>query len=183
MTKKQLEDMVFGIKKPNLKESEVRLLLNKEDNLIKPISKAQPVAQAKPQSVAQVKPQRVAQAKPQLVAQAVAQGSWVAQEGTQKVAQDRPQRVAQAKSQQVVQAKSQQVARVVSQEEKSSIRKYVDELKDQISKINGVENKKKFVRGIGWGIMTIKTGKQTYLRGVKKLGGKKEVLYIGNATN
>ena len=212
MTKKQLEDMVNGIQKPILKESEVKLLLNKEDTFIKPIPRPQIVAQPRPQRVehlivAQPRPQRVAQLKPevvaqvekQVVAQEVAQVTWVAQEMPKPVAQPRPQPVAQPRPQVVAQNRPQPVAQprpqVVAQNRPQSIlprvkdseelliEKDVNGLKDQIFQIEGVEERKKFIKDIGWGVMGEKRGKKYYLFGAKKISGRKYKLYIGNATN
>ena len=175
MTKKQLEDMVNGIQKPILKESEVKLLLNKEDTFIKPIPR--------PQIVAQPRPQQVAQVKPQQVAQSVAQVPWVAQDRPQSVAQPKPQVVAQPKPQVVAQSKLQPVAQRIKDSEELLIEKDVNELKDQIFQIQGVDARKKFIRDIGWGVLGEKRGKKYYLFGAKKISGKKYKLYIGNATN
>lgn len=200
MTPKQLESLVNGIQKPNLMESEVRLLLNKEDAYIKPIPKPHTVEQPMPQKVAQnnSKPvaqrvaQKVAQEKSKSVAQEVAQVSWVAQVVPQKVAQtkskvvaqDRPQMVAQSKLKVVAQSKSKvaQNGRIKDKNE-LLIEKYVNELKAQISKIQGVDERKRFIRDVGWGVMTEKRGRKYYLFGAKKLGGRKYKLYVGNATN
>jgi hypothetical protein len=199
MTKKQLEDLVNGTQKPNLLESEVKLLLNKEDAYIKSIPRPQPVAQPRPQPVAQPyhkpvaqpKPQPVAQPRPQPVAQEVAQVVRVAQEVPQKVAQpkqqpvaqDRPQVVAQPKPQPVAQNRPQSITPRVKDSEELLIDKDVNELKDKIFQIEGVEERKKFIRDIGWGVMGEKRGKKYYLFGAKKISGRKYKLYIGNATN
>jgi hypothetical protein len=199
MTKKQLEDLVNGTQKPNLLESEVKLLLNKEDAYIKSIPRPQPVAQPRPQPVAQPyhkpvaqpKPQPVAQPRPQTVAQEVAQVVRVAQEVPQKVAQpkqqpvaqDRPQVVAQPKPQPVAQNRPQSITPRVKDSEELLIDKDVNELKDKIFQIEGVEERKKFIRDIGWGVMGEKRGKKYYLFGAKKISGRKYKLYIGNATN
>ena len=196
MTKKQLEDMVNGIHKPILKESEVKLLLNKEDTFIKPIPRPQIVAQPRPQRVehlivAQPRPQRVAQLKPevvaqvekQVVAQEVAQVTWVAQEMPKPVAQPRPQPVAQPRPQVVAQNRPQSILPRVKDSEELLIEKDVNGLKDQIFQIEGVEERKKFIKDIGWGVMGEKRGKKYYLFGAKKISGRKYKLYIGNATN
>ena len=196
MTKKQLEDMVNGIQKPILKESEVKLLLNKEDTFIKPIPRPQIVAQPRPQRVehlivAQPRPQRVAQLKPevvaqvekQVVAQEVAQVTWVAQEMPKPVAQPRPQPVAQPRPQVVAQNRPQSILPRVKDSEELLIEKDVNGLKDQIFQIEGVEERKKFIKDIGWGVMGEKRGKKYYLFGAKKISGRKYKLYIGNATN
>lgn len=203
MTKKQLEDIVNGVRKPNLKESEVKLLLNKEDANIVFISRPQPVAQPYYKPVAQPKPQPVAQVKPQPVAKEVAQVTWVAQEVAQKVAQTKPKPVAQVKPQVVAQPKPKPVAQdrpqVVAQpkskpvvqstsprikdSEELLIEKDVNELKNQIFQIEGVEERKKFIKDIGWGVMGEKRGKKYYLFGAKKISGRKYKLYIGNATS
>lgn len=183
MTKKQLEDLVNGTQKPNLLESEVKLLLNKEDAYIKSIPRPQPVAQPRPQPVAQV--------KPKVVAQQVAQVTMVAQDVPQKVAQlkpnvvaqDRPKVVAQPKPQVVAQNRPQSTTPRVKDSEELLIDKDVNELKDQIFQIEGVEERKKFIKDIGWGVMGEKRGKKYYLFGAKKISGRKYKLYIGNATN
>jgi hypothetical protein len=133
MTTKQLEDLVNGIKKPNLSENEVKSLLNKEDTNIKPMLKSQPVAQVK----------------------------------TEVVAQHRRQFL---------------VPRVKDSEE-LLIDKDVNRLKDKIFQIDGVEERKKFIREIGWGIIGEHRGKKYYLYGAKKIRGRKYKLYIGNATS
>jgi hypothetical protein len=199
MKKKQLEDMVNGIQRPNLIDSEVKLLLNKEDANIKPIPRPQPVAQPRPQPVAQPyhkpvaqpKPQPVAQVKPKVVAQEVAQDTWVAQDVAKvvaqpkptPVAQDRPQVVAQSKPKPVAQRRLQSTLPRVKDSEELLIDKDVNELKDQIFQIQGVEERKKFIKDIGWGVMGEKRGKKYYLFGAKKISGRKYKLYIGNATN
>jgi hypothetical protein len=191
MTKKQLEDLVNGTQKPNLLESEVKLLLNKEDAYIKSIPRPQPVAQPRPQPVAQPYHKPVAQPRPQPVAQEVAQVVRVAQEVPQKVAQpkqqpvaqDRPQVVAQPKPQPVAQNRPQSITPRVKDSEELLIDKDVNELKDKIFQIEGVEERKKFIRDIGWGVMGEKRGKKYYLFGAKKISGRKYKLYIGNATN
>jgi hypothetical protein len=191
MTKRQLEDLVNGTKKPNLLESEVKLLLNKEDAYIKSIPKPQPVAQLRPQPVAQPKPQPVAQVKPKVVAQEVAQVTWVAQEVAKVVAQPKPKPVAQNRPQVVAQTKPKPVAQKrpqftsprVKDSEELLIDKDVNELKDQIFQIEGVEERKKFIKDIGWGVMGEKRGKKYYLFGAKKISGRKYKLYIGNATS
>jgi hypothetical protein len=58
----------------------------------------------------------------------------------------------------------------------------VEIFKEQIFQIDGVEARKKFVRDIGWGILTEKRGKKYYLFGAKKINRKKYKLYIGNVT-
>lgn len=183
MTKKQLEDMVNGVQKPVLKESEVKLLLNKEDANIIPI--------ARPQTVAQPKPQQVAQVKLQVVAKEVAQVTWVAQEVAQKVvqpntksvAQDRPQVVAQPKSKSVAQSKPVPTSPRIKDSEELLIDKDVNKFKEELFQIQGVEERKKFIKDIGWGVMGEKRGKKYYLFGAKKISGRKYKLYIGNATN
>jgi len=187
MTKKQLEDMVNGVQKPNLKESEVKLLLNKEDANIVPIPRPQPVAQPYYKPVAQPKPQPVAQVKLKVVAKEVAQVTRVAQEVAQKVAQPNTKPVAQDRPQVVAQSKPKPVAQPTSPRIKDSeellIEKDVNELKDQIFQIEGVEERKKFIKDIGWGVMGEKRGKKYYLFGAKKISGRKYKLYIGNATS
>ena len=195
MTKKQLEDMVNGVQKPNLKENEVRLLLNKEDANIIPIARPQIVAQPYHKPVAQPKPQVVAQVKPKVVKQKVAQVPWVAQVVAQQVAQSEPKPVAQFRPKPVAQDRPQQVAQSkpkpvaqnrplrVKDSEELLIDKDVNELKDQIFQIQGVEERKKFIKDIGWGVMGEKRGKKYYLFGAKKISGRKYKLYIGNATN
>ena len=195
MTKKQLEEMVNGVQKPNLKENEVRLLLNKEDANIIPIARPQIVAQPYHKPVAQPKPQVVAQVKPKVVKQKVAQVPWVAQVVAQQVAQSEPKPVAQFRPKPVAQDRPQQVAQSkpkpvaqnrplrVKDSEELLIDKDVNELKDQIFQIQGVEERKKFIKDIGWGVMGEKRGKKYYLFGAKKISGRKYKLYIGNATN
>jgi len=85
MTKKQLESLVNGIKKPNLKSSEVVSLLDRDDFDFEPIDRALVLPDDKV----------VAQFKPHKVAQRVAQTSRVAQSVSQKVAQSVTQSVAQ----------------------------------------------------------------------------------------
>ena len=191
MTAKQLESLVNGIPKPNLIESEVKLLLNKEDAYIKPIPRPQAVAQPYHKPVAQLKPQPVAQVKPKVVAQEVAQATWVAQDVAKVVAQakpkvvaqDRPQVVAQPKSKPVAQNRPKSTSARVKDSEELLIDKDVNELKDQIFQIDGVEERKKFIKDIGWGTTCEKRGKKYYLFGAKKISGRKYKLYIGNATN
>ena len=189
MTKKQLEDMVNGVQKPNLKENEVKLLLNKEDANIIPIPRPQTVAQPYYKPVAQPKPQPVAQVKKQVVAKKVAQVVKVAQEVAQKVAQLNPKPVAQDRPQVVAQPKPVEQSKIVptspriKDSEELLIDKDVNDLKDQIFQIQGVEERKKFIKDIGWGVMGEKRGKKYYLFGAKKISGRKYKLYIGNATN
>ena len=199
MTNKQLQELVNGTKKPILSEKEVKLLLNKEDAHIKSIPRPEPVAQPRSQPVAQPRPQPVAQPRPQpvaqvelkVVAQEVAQVTWVAQNvpqkvaqpKTQPVAQDRPQAVAQPKPKPVAQNRPQSILPRVKDSEELLIDKDVNELKDQIFQIEGVEERKKFIKNIGWGVMGEKRGKKYYLFGAKKISGRKYKLYIGNATN
>jgi hypothetical protein len=102
----------------------------------------------------------VAQKETQRVAQSVAQASRVAQEAPKIVAQNSPKKVAQI----------------------TIADKDVEILKEQIFQIDGVEARKKFVKEIGWGILTERRGKKYYLFGAKKIDGKKYKLYIGNAT-
>ena len=214
MTKKQLEDMVNAIQKPNLKESDVRLLLNKEDANIKPIPRFQPtaqpfrkpveqpshkpVAQEKIKPVAQELSKPVAQVKTKPVAQEVAQVTWVAQELPKPVAQVKSQPVAQELSKPVAQVRSQPVAQdrplpVIQVRAKSKtsrvkdsqellIEEDVRKIKIQISKIQGVDERKNFFKKIRWGILGEKRGKKYYLFGAKKLRGRKYKVYIGNAT-
>lgn len=183
MTTKQLESLVAGVKKPDLLEDEIKLLLNKEDVCIKPIPKPRSVAQRYVKSVAQPDLQKVAQIKSKVVAQEVAQVLWVAQVVNKKVAQHKSNVVAQDKSQVVAQhTKSFRILRVKDSKE-LLVDKYVNELKVQISQIQGVENRKRFIRDIGWGVMGEKRGKKYYLFGAKKISGRKYKLYVGNATN
>ena len=191
MTNKQLQELVNGTKKPILSEKEVKLLLNKEDAHIKSIPRPEPVAQPRSQPVAQPRPQPVAQVELKVVAQEVAQVTWVAQNvpqkvaqpKTQPVAQDRPQAVAQPKPKPVAQNRPQSILPRVKDSEELLIDKDVNELKDQIFQIEGVEERKKFIKNIGWGVMGEKRGKKYYLFGAKKISGRKYKLYIGNATN
>ena len=183
MTAKQLESLVNGIPKPNLIESEVKLLLNEEDAFIKPIPRPQAVAQPYYKPVTQPVAQPVAQVKPKVVAQEVAQAIWVAQDVAKKVAQPKSKVVAQDRPQVVAQNKPKQVAQSNGDEftKELSVLKYVKELQDKMKAIIGIEERKRFANGIGWGIMCEKRGKQYYLFGGKKLNGKKRKLYIGNA--
>ena len=200
MTKKELEAMVSAVKSPPLDRKQTRKLFEENSNIefqqnndnqvvqAKPQQVAQPVAQQVAQQVAQ----KVAQEKLKSVAQEVAQVLWVAQVVPQKVtqtklkvvAQDRPQMVSQSKSKVVAQPKSKvaQNERIKDKDE-LLIEKYVNELKAQISKIQGVDERKRFIRDVGWGVMTEKRGRKYYLFGAKKLGGRKYKLYVGNATN
>lgn len=172
MTKKQLEDMVNAIQKPNLKESDVRLLLNKEDANIKPIPRFQPTAQPFRKPVEQPSHKPVAQEKIKPVAQELSKP--VAQVRSQPVAQDRPLPVIQ------VRAKS-KTSRVKDSQE-LLIEEDVRKIKIQISKIQGVDERKNFFKKIRWGILGEKRGKKYYLFGAKKLRGRKYKVYIGNAT-
>jgi hypothetical protein len=207
MTSKQLESLVAGIKKPNLKENEVRSLLNKEDFYFQPMAKPKKVVQVKPQQVAQPKPQQVAQPKPQQVVQPKPQQvvqpkpQQVAQPKPQQVAQPKPQQVAQPKPQQVAQAvvqgswvaqevvqtvvqvKPQQVAQKVKQPSvKTQVDKDVEKFKEEICQIDTIEGRKRYCIDIGFGISSqSRGGKQHYLFGIKKIEGKKYSLYIGNS--
>jgi hypothetical protein len=142
-----------------------------------------PVAQPKPQPVAQPRPQPVAQEVAQVVRVAQEVPQKVAQPKQQPVAQDRPQVVAQPKPQPVAQNRPQSITPRVKDSEELLIDKDVNELKDKIFQIEGVEERKKFIRDIGWGVMGEKRGKKYYLFGAKKISGRKYKLYIGNATN
>lgn len=172
MTKKQLEDMVNGVQKPILKESEVKLLLNKEDANIMPIPR-----------VAQPYHKPVAQVKQQIVAKEVAQVVGVAQEVAKKVAQDRLQVVAQPKPKSVAQSKTVTTSLRIKDLEELLIDKDVNKFKEELFQIQGVEERKKFIKNIGWGVMGEKRGKKYYLFGAKKISGRKYKLYIGNATH
>jgi hypothetical protein len=179
MTKRELEAMVSGVKSPPLDRKQTRKLFEENSNIEFQQDNHNQVAQTKPQRVAQPVAQRVAQPVAQRVAQPVAQFSWVAQGVAKQVAQNKPQKVAQNRPQKVAQDRPQRI----KDSEELLIEKDVNKLKDQIFQIQGVDKRKSFVREIGWGIMTEKRGKKQYLFGVKKLGGRKYKLYIGNATN
>lgn len=159
MTKKELEAMVSAVKSPPLDRKQTRKLFEENSNI--------EFQQNNDNQVVQAKPQRVAQP----VAQPVAQASWVAQRVAKQVVQNKPQKVAQNRP-----------LRIKDSEE-LLIEKDVNKLKDQIFQIQGVDKRKNFVREVGWGIMTERRGKKQYLFGVKKLGGRKYKLYVGNATN
>jgi hypothetical protein len=97
---------------------------------------------------------------------------------TQVVAQDKSQTVAQtvAQGSWVAQSIPQSVAQ-------SLVDIDVEKFKEQIYQIQGVEERKKFVLSIGFGIASEKRGgKKSYLYGIKKIDGKKYRLYIGNST-
>ena len=165
MTKKELEALVSAVKSPPLDRKETRKLFGYESNL--EYQQNNPVQQ----SVAQPVQQSVAQPVQQSVAQEVAQSPWVAQKKPNVVAQDKPNVVAQDRP-----------LRIKDSEE-LLIEKDVNKLKVQIFQIQGVDKRKDFVREAGWGIMPERRGKKQYLFGVKKLGGRKYKLYIGNATS
>jgi hypothetical protein len=167
MTTKQLQSLADGIKKPNLKNSEIINLLDIGDFDFMPMDKRQ---------VVQSKSKRVAQAKPQSVAQTVAQTSWVAQSSPQTVAQSRPKQVAQTKPQSVAQVSTPKVV------QNPILEKDIERYKEQIYQIQTIEGRKKFCLDIGFGIAVEKrAGKQHYLFGIKKIQGKKYRLYIGNS--
>ena len=120
----------------------------------------------------------------------MAQPLWVAQQGSKKVSQNESKQVAQIIPKTVAQDKSKQVAqnrlKVLPRLKDSAelvVDKYVGELKTKISNIDGVESRKKFIKEIGWGVMTEKRKRKYYLFGAKKISGRKYKLYIGNATN
>lgn len=184
MTKKQLEALVSGVKSPPLDRKETRRLLEEYPN-----RKFQPTFN---NEVAQGVAQGVAQHKKNKVAQSVAQAPWVAQVVPQMVAQSKPKKVAQNRPQVVAQSKSKEVAQDTSKvaqngrikdKDELLIEEYVNKLKVQISKVQGVDERKRFIRDVGWGVMTEKRGRKYYLFGAKKLGGRKYKLYVGNATN
>ena len=181
MTKKQLEAMVSGVKSPSLDRRQTKKLFEENQSIEFQQNNnnqvVQPVAHLYTEPVAQ----ETTQHKIKAVAQEVAQPLWVAQPTPQKVAQYNPQPVAQYKSKKVAQFGS-QVARRIKDSAELLIDKYVYDLKVKISNINGVEDRKKFIRGVGWGIGTEQRKKKYYLYGTKKLSGRKYKLYIGNAT-
>jgi hypothetical protein len=152
MTTKQLENLVNGIKKPNLKSSEIDKLFQ-DDRF---------------QRVAQPKTHQVAQDKPQQVAQAVAQGSWVAQTVPERVAQNKPLTVVQKIPQQVVQS----LVDIDVEKFKEQIYQIqgIEERKKFVLSIGFAIASEK--RG----------GNKSYLYGIKKIDGKKYRLYIGNST-
>ena len=182
MTKKELERMVLDIKKPNLKHDEVRKLLDFGDDNILPISKTQPLF---PQRVVDTVPQRVVNTVPQQVAhtvpQRVAQNTWVAQTNTFSNVMD----IAKAINQKIV--KPYQPKAVSRRKEKSpfdqSVWEAVEKLKEHIYNLPTIEDRKKFVLTIGWGIGEEKRGKRNYLYGAKKINSIKYKLYIGNPTH
>jgi hypothetical protein len=190
--------MVLDIKKPNLKHDEVRKLLDFGDDNILPISKTQPlfpqrvvdtvpqrVANTVPQQVAHTVPQQVAHTVPQQVAhtvpQRVAQNTWVAQTNTFSNVMD----IAKAINQKIV--KPYQPKAVSRRKEKSpfdqSVWEAVEKLKEHIYNLPTIEDRKKFVLTIGWGIGEEKRGKRNYLYGAKKINSIKYKLYIGNPTH
>ena len=185
MTKKELGDLVSAVKSPPLDRKETRKLFSYNSNL----------EYQQNNLVAQQVQQPVAQQVQQPVAQQVAQSLWVAQNKPNVVAQNKSNVVAQSKPNVVAQNKPNVVAQkkpnVVAQDrplrikdsEELLIEKDVNKLKDQIFQIQGVDKRKDFVREAGWGIMPERRGKKQYLFGVKKLGGRKYKLYIGNATS
>ncbi len=171
MAKFDLAKSVMSIKSPPLDRKETRLLTEENENRPWNNQVTQPLSK----SVAQVVQQKVAQVKPQ----EVAQGTWVAQE----VAQSVPKKVVQSSTQVVAQYKPQTVVQSKPVLDKQAIKRNVEILKEQISQISDFENKKRFVREIGWGMSTEKRGKKYYLFGIKKLAGDKYKLYVGNVTN
>ena len=193
MTKKQLESMVGDIKKPNLNQGEVRRLLDFGDDNIVPIQKAQSapqrvtqpipqrVAQSIPQKVTQLVPQRVAQPVPQRVTQEVAQSLWVAQNDTLLDMVN----IAQAIGQKVVKPFKPKSSnrRLEKSSYDQSVWEGVEKLKEYIYNLPTIEDKKKFVLNIGWGIGEERRGKRNYLYGAKKINSIKYKLYIGNPTH
>ena len=193
MTKKQLESMVGDIKKPNLNQGEVRRLLDFGDDNIVPMQKAQlspqrvaqPVAQRATQPVVQqvTQPvvQRVAQPVVQRVTQPVAQTLWVAQNDTFLDMMN----IAESIGQKVV--KPYRPKATNRQSEKShydqSVWEGVEKLKEYIYNLPTIEDRKKFVLNIGWGIGEESRGKKNYLYGAKKINSIKYKLYIGNPTH
>lgn len=193
MTKKQLESMVFDIKKPNLNQGEVRKLLDFGDDNIVPIQKLQPVPQVVtqpvpqrvtqpvPQKVTQQVPQVVTQPVPQRVTQRVAQTSWVAQNDTlldvMNIAKNIGQKVVKPYKSKAIKKKS----------EMSSydqlVWEGVEKLREYTYNLLTIEDRKKFVLDIGWGIGQEKRGKTNYLYGRKKINKIKYRLYIGNPTH
>lgn len=178
MTKKELEAMVLGVKSPPLDRKQTRKLFEENADVDfrqgNSSEVAHGVAQRYTQSVAQevAQPLRVAQSEP----------LSVAQYKPNQVAQNRPQMVAQYKPKKVAQYKPQVMVRIKGSGE-LSVDEYVRDLKIKMANIEGVEQRKKFAKDIGWGIMAEKRGRQYYLFAGKKLNGKKEKLYIGNAKN
>jgi hypothetical protein len=71
----------------------------------------------------------------------------------------------------------------IKDSEELLIDKDVNKFKEELFQIQGVEERKKFIKDIGWGVMGEKRGKKYYLFGAKKISGRKYKLYIGNATN
>jgi hypothetical protein len=205
MTKKQLESMVFDIKKPNLNQGEVRKLLDFGDDNIVPIQKVQIVTQPVPQIVAQQVPQIVAQPVPQRVTQSEPQR--VTQPVPQRVAQLVPQRVTQPVAQSLWVAQNNNLSSIMNiaeaigqkvvkpykpkainrKSEKSSydqsVWEGVEKLKEYIYNLPTIEDRKKFVLNIGWGIGEESRGKKNYLYGAKKINSIKYKLYIGNPTH
>lgn len=201
MTKKQLESMVGDIKKPNLNQGEVRRLLDFGDDNIVPIQKAQSapqrvtqpipqrvaqpipqkVTQPVPQRVTQPVPQRVAQPVPQRVTQEVAQSLWVAQNDTLLDMVN----IAQAIGQKVVKPFKPKSTnkRLERSPYDQSVWEGVEKLKEYIYNLPTIEDRKKFVLNIGWGIGEESRGKKNYLYGAKKINSIKYKLYIGNPTH
>jgi hypothetical protein len=193
MTKKQLESMVGDIKKPNLNQGEVRRLLDFGDDNIVPMQKAQlspqrvaqPVAQRATQPVVQraTQPvvQRATQPVVQRVTQPVAQTSWVAQNDTFLDMMN----IAESIGQKVVKPYKPKAKN--RQSEKSpydqSVWEGVEKLKEYIYNLPTIEDRKKFVLNIGWGIGEESRGKKNYLYGAKKINSIKYKLYIGNPTH
>lgn len=197
MTKKQLESMVGDIKKPNLNQGEVRRLLDFGDDNIVPMQKeqlspqrvSQPVAQRVTQSVVQKVTQPVVQKVTQSavqrvtqpVVQAVAQSPWVAQNDTLSDMVN----IAQAIGQKVIKPfkpKSND-RRLEKSSYDQSVWEGVEKLKEYIYNLPTIEDKKKFVLNIGWGIGEERRGKKNYLYGAKKINSIKYKLYIGNPTH
>lgn len=177
MTKKQLESMVGNIKKPNLNQGEVRRLLDFGDDNIVPMQKAQLLPQRVAQPVAQNVPQTVVQRVPQPVAQSL----WVAQNDTLLDMVN----IAQAIGQKVVKPfKPKSNDRKLEKSSyDQSVWEGVEKLKEYIYNLPTIEDKKKFVLNIGWGIGEERRGKKNYLYGAKKINSIKYKLYIGNPTH
>ena len=169
MTKKQLESLVNDIKKPNLDERQVRGLLNSEDDDIVPMLKAQKV------------PQPVAQKVSQPVAQTVAQTLWVAQNDTfleiKSIAETIGQKIVKPYK---PKAENRQLEKSPYDQ---SVWEGVEKLKEYIYNLATIEDRKRFVLNIGWGIAEESRGKKNYLYGAKKINGIKYRLYIGNPTH
>lgn len=190
MTKRELEAMVSGVKSPPLDRKQTRKLFEENGNVDSKRYISNEVAQEVAHHYTQPVAQEVVHHYKQPVAQEVAQAPWVAQESPKKVAQshknkvaqNRPQQVAQPKPKEVAQNRPQGVGQFKMTPDKERVRIEVERLKQQISQILGVEERKHFVRDIGWTISGERRGKKYYLFGIKKLCGDKYKLYIGNAT-